>query len=321
MLSMHFEKPMLHPISQKFSQCCLWNGSSGHWLTMALSRPFKEDCLTLPLSLPLSSRWSVVWCPWLCALSTLELPRSKPLVRVALATSLSAGSFPFTLACPGLYTHRSFQRWMSTINTFQSGLPIPLFTFCSKLIQSVRLMACVVCHLLRQSSRGHGWLLQSPLSSWRLRPYIGCTVFMDGSHTLLDNEASPWLVFGDWAICVHYEVLQFVFFLNEKLNLWFCFACGPFSAMLSQVFWQECLIEMPELVWVPFPLLGLLELCQLAYLQYWVLCLTHPRLAPSQSASLCVFHGFVEWVVGSFDGTEVCFDLLRFLSGLHWLEI
>ena len=34
------------------------------WLMMALSRPFKEDCLALPLSMPLSSGWSVVWCPW-----------------------------------------------------------------------------------------------------------------------------------------------------------------------------------------------------------------------------------------------------------------
>ena len=39
------------------------------WLTMALSRPFKEDRLALPLSTPLSSRRSVVWCPWLCARS------------------------------------------------------------------------------------------------------------------------------------------------------------------------------------------------------------------------------------------------------------
>ena len=29
-------------------------------------------------------------------------------MRVALPASLSAGSFPFTLACPGQYTHRSF---------------------------------------------------------------------------------------------------------------------------------------------------------------------------------------------------------------------
>ena len=36
-------------------------------LTMALSRPFKEDRLALPLSTSLSSRRSVVRCPWLCA--------------------------------------------------------------------------------------------------------------------------------------------------------------------------------------------------------------------------------------------------------------
>ena len=32
---------------------------------------------------------------------------------------------------------------MSTIDIFQSGLPIPVFTFCSKLILSVRMVACV----------------------------------------------------------------------------------------------------------------------------------------------------------------------------------
>ena len=59
------------------------------WLTMALSRPFKEYRLPLPLSTPLFSRRSMAWCPWLCTrklclklLSTSDLPRSKPLVRV-----------------------------------------------------------------------------------------------------------------------------------------------------------------------------------------------------------------------------------------------
>ena len=83
--------------------------------------------------------------------------------------------------------------------------------------------------------------------------------------------------------------------------------------MLSQVVWQECLVETPESVWAPFSLFGLLGFCHLAYLQYWVLCMTTPRLAPSQSASLCVFHGFVEWVVGIFDSAEVLFDVLHFL--------
>ena len=39
------------------------------------------------------------------------------------AASLSARSFPFTPACPEQYTHRSFRRWMSTIDTCQSGIP------------------------------------------------------------------------------------------------------------------------------------------------------------------------------------------------------
>ena len=38
-------------------------------------------------------------------------------------------SFPFTPACPGQYTHRSFRRWMSIIDTVHSGLPIPCCVF------------------------------------------------------------------------------------------------------------------------------------------------------------------------------------------------
>ena len=36
------------------------------WLMMALSHLFKEDSLALPLSMPLSSRQLMMWCPWLC---------------------------------------------------------------------------------------------------------------------------------------------------------------------------------------------------------------------------------------------------------------
>ena len=64
---------------------------------------------------------------------------------------------------------------------------------------------------------------------------------MDGSHILLDSEAPPWLVFGDWAISVHNEVLRSAVFMNEKLHLWLSFVCWPFSTVLFQVFWQECL--------------------------------------------------------------------------------
>ena len=100
-----------------------------------------KHCLAPSLSMPLSYRQSMVWCPWICArrqclklLNTSDLPRSKPLARVALPALLSARSFLFTPATPGQYSHRSFRRWMWTIGTFQSRLPIPLFTFCRKLI-------------------------------------------------------------------------------------------------------------------------------------------------------------------------------------------
>ena len=133
---------------------------------------------------------------------------------------------PFTPACPGQHTHRRFRRWVSTVDTFQSGLPIPLFTFCSKLIASVRMMAVGSdCHLLRQSSGRHGWLLSPPLSSWRLRPY----------KPPLSSRmvVAPWLTLKphpNWflvtTISLHYEVLQFAVFLNEKLDLWLCLPAG-----------------------------------------------------------------------------------------------
>ena len=47
-------------------------------------------------------------------------------VVVALPSSLSALSFPFALACPGQYIHRTLQMWMSAVDTCQSGFLIPL---------------------------------------------------------------------------------------------------------------------------------------------------------------------------------------------------
>ena len=53
------------------------------WLTMALSRPFREDRLALPLSTPLSSRRSVVWCPLLWDTLVCMLQRSSSSLYVA----------------------------------------------------------------------------------------------------------------------------------------------------------------------------------------------------------------------------------------------
>ena len=60
---------------------------------------------------------------------------------------------------------------------------------------------CVVIGLVPAGSV----LSSSALQIFREASHLwGCTVFMDGSRTLLDSEAPPWLVFGDWAISVHY---------------------------------------------------------------------------------------------------------------------
>ena len=117
--------------------------------------------------------------------------------------------------------------------------------------------------------------LHGQAGSWDL---LGCTIFMGGGHILLDSEAPPCLVCGDWAISR--EFLRFAVFMNEKLDLWIYFACWPFSAALSQAFWKECLTEMPESVWVPSHSLVCLSSVNWYTQQHWFLCLTHLSLHP-----------------------------------------
>ena len=45
--------------------------------------------------------------------------------------------------------------------------------------------------------------------------WLHCLQGMDGGCTLLDSEAPPWLVFGDWAIRVHHEILWLAVFLKH----------------------------------------------------------------------------------------------------------
>ena len=52
-------------LSEVFSNVAFETVPMFVWLTMALSRPFK-DRLALPLSTPLSSRRGVLFCFWLC---------------------------------------------------------------------------------------------------------------------------------------------------------------------------------------------------------------------------------------------------------------
>ena len=109
------------------------------WSTMALSRPFNQDCRALLLSTPFTSRQSMVWCPWPCnvlagsvsSFSTLKvLSDTSHLWWLLCPPVYLLGHFPITLACPGQCVRRCFRRWMSTIDARQSWLPIEPFTIC-----------------------------------------------------------------------------------------------------------------------------------------------------------------------------------------------
>jgi len=171
--------------------------------------------------------------------------------------------------------------------------------------------------LLRQSSGGHGhWsMLPPPLSSWKLMPW---------SHLAL--QWSPTLNCLRWLShqCTHYEVLRFAVILNENLGLrengiLFCLLAILDSAIpdfLAGVVDRGAGIGLRPF---PTPLFAwALSAGTLAVLSP---LLDPPRLAPSHSAFLCTFHGYTQWIVGIFCSTEVCFDLLHFLSGLHWWEV
>ena len=97
------------------------------WLTMALfsssqGRSLSASSFYIRLS-PLGDRWCDV----------LGFVPSGSLKLLNGCFSCQSLSFPLTPSCPGQYTQTMFRRWMSNIDTCQSGLPVPLFTFCSRL--------------------------------------------------------------------------------------------------------------------------------------------------------------------------------------------
>ena len=101
-------------------------------------------------------------------------------------------------------------------------------------------------------------------------------------------KCKPWVV-TELSLWVNeYEILWFAFYKkiiwNERFYLWIHFAYWLFLEVYSWVFWQECLIEVLEPVWVRFPHLGLLELCQLKYI---ITCIVILLLGSSKIYTIC----------------------------------
>ena len=96
------------------------------WLTMALSRPLKEDRLALPLSTPLSSRRSMVWCScFTCNRSVSHRKRSNTRQSIRLLAILC------TLSCLE-HTH-------SVLHLFFPGIYIYIYmlVFTRKILEIV----------------------------------------------------------------------------------------------------------------------------------------------------------------------------------------
>ena len=119
---MHTEKPIYaHPTFQKVPKPCFWNRSIAYLIDDGPLSYFQGRLLsasTFHTSLYKAITGVMCLALWLHVMSQapqhFRSSETKPLVMIALPTSLSAGSFPFSLACPRQYTHRSFQRWMLT---------------------------------------------------------------------------------------------------------------------------------------------------------------------------------------------------------------
>ena len=157
--------------------------------------------------------------------------------------------------------HFQYGRCRILTHVCQSGLPISLFTFCSRLIESVRILACMVWLSHLEAIQRRAWDAGAGVEGGRqaqledigrrsihscplnVRPDRGMMMMCDCFHfhcqaggwdlisitrlhclhgwwlTLLNNnsEAPPWLVFGDWAINVDYEILRLAVSLT---SLW-----------------------------------------------------------------------------------------------------
>ena len=99
---------------------------------------------------------SLALCPQVVFQAHHHFRSAEPLVMIALSTSLFAQSFPFTPACPQEFSKVDVDHWH-----ILSGLPIPLFTFCSELIESVRRMACEVWLSPLEAVQWRSWVTAS----------------------------------------------------------------------------------------------------------------------------------------------------------------
>ena len=201
------------------------------------------------------------------------------------------------------YIHRSFRRWISSTDPCQSGLCIPLFTFCNQLTESVRMMACVV------------WL--SP--PWTIQRKA--RVIVSTSIVKLEVETAWWWLHFAWQWSPTEPSLRSCSLLfswrRSLISDSFCpvvILDSAFPGFLAEVSYRDARIGFDV-----FPTPWFAWSLSAGIPQLWVTFLTHPRLAPSQSVAFVSFTA--SWIGLWGFRSEVYVDLLHFLSTLHWWQI
>ena len=185
-------------LSLKHSQC----SSDWRWPSLVLLRKIVQRFLFPRLSPP-GDRWS----------DALGFVHTGSVSSISTLQTFRDASHLWWLLCPPVYLlchfplfHHVQGSTPTGVFECQSGLPIPLFTFCGKLTESVRIIS--MCGLTVTSS---GNPAEGTGDCFHLHCQAGvCTVSMDGGRTLLDTEAPPWLSFG-W--------------LNHQCTLWDLAVC------------------------------------------------------------------------------------------------
>ena len=145
MMSMPSQKPIRAPphlsevsplLPLKQFQCL----SDGWWPTC----PFKKTHLALPLSLPLSSRWSTVRCPWLCAhrvASSLTLQifwDTNHLWRLPCLLASLISNFPSLQHVQCSTPTRGFDDGCQTLTHAGLGFPFHFSFLYSELTESIQ---------------------------------------------------------------------------------------------------------------------------------------------------------------------------------------
>ena len=194
----------LHPVSQKLPQHRLWNSSSVRLIDDGPLSSFQGRLSSASSFYTSIGDW---WCDVL------------GFVLVGSVSSFSTlkifweASHLWGLLCPPVYLLGRFPSLQHVQGSTPTGIfkggcqplthPSLGFPFCFSLfwIHGDGMCGLTVTSWGNQAEdMGDCFHLHCQAGGW---DHIGCTVFMDGSRTLLDSEAPPWLVFGDWAISVH----------------------------------------------------------------------------------------------------------------------